>query len=93
MKVKLKNISPKNFMLIFSVLNVIVGFLLGAIVSIASLLNPQDQGSAVGVWSVLFFPFFNGLIGLAASVSLAGLYNLLTKFFGGIELEFEPIEQ
>ena len=93
MKLKLKKIATKSFILIFSVINVITGFILGAVVTVVSLVAPSDQSSGeVGVWAILIFPIVNGLLGLAAGALLTGLYNLLTRFFGGIELEFEALE-
>ena len=94
MKLKLMKISTKSFVLIFASLNVIAGVLLGAVVTVVSLVNPPEPGSnEVGAWAVLVFPVLNGILGVAAGFFLAGIYNLLTRFFGGIELEFEPIEQ
>lgn len=89
MKMKLKKISMKSFVLIFSVINVVSGFILGLVVTVSSIAAPADQASGPGVWSVLVFPIVNGILGLLAGVFLTGMYNLLTKFLGGIELEFE----
>jgi len=90
MQLRLKKISTKSFILIFSSINVIGGFILGAVVTIASLTSPADQGAGpLGPWAILIFPVLNGLLGLATGAFLTWLYNLLAQFFGGIELEFE----
>jgi hypothetical protein len=90
MQLKLKKISTKSFIIIFSIINVIAGFILGAVVTVASLIAPDDQGSgAFGVWAILIFPVLNGLLGLATGAFFTGLYNFLASRFGGIDMEFE----
>ena len=93
MKLKLKKISTKSFVIIFVTMNVIAGFILGAIVTVVSLATPTEQGSDVGVWAILLFPIINGLLGLAAGAFLTGMYNLLAKYLGGIEFEYEALEE
>ena len=90
MQLKLKKISTKSFILIFSAINVIAGFVLGAVVTIAALTSPADQAAGpLGPWAILIFPVLNGLLGLATGSFLTWMYNFLAQFFGGIELEFE----
>jgi len=89
MKLKLKKISTKSFIVIFSSINVIAGFLLGAIVTVVSLVAPEEQGSALGAWAILLFPILNGILGVVTGAIFTGLYNFLAQRFGGIELEFE----
>ena len=93
MKLKLKKISTKSFILIFATINVIAGFILGTIVTIVSVVSPTDQGAGeIGPWAIILFPILNGILALATGAFLSALYNFLTKFFGGIELEFEAVE-
>ncbi len=92
MKIKLRKISTKSFILIFSSINVIAGFILGAVVTIGSLIVPSEPGSGPGAWSILVFPILNGILGLAGALFLSGMYNVLAKYLGGIELEFETLE-
>jgi hypothetical protein len=92
MQLKLKKISTKSFILIFSTMNVIAGFALGAVVTIVSLVAPDEQGAALGVWAIILFPIINGLLGIATGAFLTALYNFLAQRFGGLELEFESSE-
>ena len=93
MKLKLKKVSVKSFVLIFSTVNVIAGFILGALVTVVSIVTPPEQGSGeIGVWAILIFPILNGLLGLATGAFLTGIYNFLAQRLGGIEVEFEPFE-
>ena len=93
MKLKLKKIPMKPFVKISSIIYVIAGFLLGLVVTIVSFIVPDEQGLAgVGPWSVVVFPFLNGVLGLLSSMFLAGMYNVLSPYIGAIEFEFEKEE-
>jgi predicted DNA repair protein MutK len=90
MELKLMKISTKSFILIFSTINVIAGFIVGAIVTMMSLLTPDEQNSAtLGVWAILIFPFANGLLGFVTGALLTTFFNFFAKRFGGLKLEFE----
>ena len=94
MQLKLMKISTKSFVVIFSTINVIAGFALGAIVTVVSLIAPDEQGvGAMGPWAIVIFPILNGLLGLASGAFLTVLYNFIAKSFGGIELEFESLNE
>lgn len=81
----------KAFITIFSIINVLAGLILGAVVTVGSLLSPDEQGAAFGVWAILLFPILNGILGLATGAFLTSVYNFLADKFGGIELEFENL--
>lgn len=93
MQLKLKKISTKSFVVIFSVINVIAGVILGALVTIASLISPNEEGAALGAWAILIFPVLNGILGAVTGAFFTGLYNVLASRLGGIELEFESLQQ
>jgi hypothetical protein len=93
MQVKLMKIPTKSFIMIFSTINVIAGFILGAIVTLVSIVAPDEQSAGVmGQWAILIFPILNGILGLATGAFLTALYNFLAPKIGGIELEFETIQ-
>ncbi len=92
MHLKLKKISMKSFILIFSTINVLAGFVLGAVVSVVSLITPNEQGSAMGAWAILIFPVLNGLLGVVTGAFLTGMYNFIAPRFGGVQLEFETVQ-
>ena len=69
MKLKVMKISTKSFILIFSIINVAAGFILGAIVTLVSLLSPEDeQNGAIGAWAILIFPLLNGILGVVTGM-------------------------
>lgn len=95
MKLKLMKISTRSFIIIFSMINVVAGFILGTVVTIVSLVTPTAQQAPgdMGPWSILTFPILNGLLGLVTGSFFTVVYNFFAKKFGGIELEFENLEQ
>jgi hypothetical protein len=93
MQLKLKKISTKSFIIIFSIINVIAGLILGAVVTVVSLIAPDEQGvGTVGPWAILIFPILNGILGVATGAFFTGVYNFLAQRFGGIKLEFETLQ-
>ena len=92
MHLKLKKISTKSFIIIFATINVLAGLILGAFVTAASLIAPDEQGASIGAWAILIFPILNGFLGVVTGAFLTGLYNFFATKFGGIELEFENIQ-
>ena len=93
MKMKLTKISTKSFITIFTIINVLAGFVLGALVTVVSMAVPEEQGAGViGPWAILIFPILNGFLGLTTGAFLTGTYNFLVKRFGGVEVEFETVE-
>ena len=90
MKVKLNKVAVKPLVFIITGINVIMGFFLGLVVTIVSLVVPNEQDVAgLGPWSILVFPVLNGLLAFMTSMMLAGAYNALAPRLGGIVLEFE----
>ena len=90
MQLKLKKISMKPFIIIFSAINIIAGLILGAIVTVVSLVTPDEQSTGgFGAWAILIFPILNGLLGLTTGVFFTGVYNFFAQRLGGIEVEFE----
>jgi hypothetical protein len=91
----LKRIGPLSLARIFGVLYGIIGLALGcafAIVAMLGGLATQETsgpifGFVFGVGAVIFFPLIYGGLGFVMSLIMAGLYNLMAGWLGGIELE------
>jgi hypothetical protein len=77
-----------------------MGFFIGLIFSVFALAGAAGgafedaPGGAVfgllfGVGAVVALPLFYGLLGFLCAAISAGLYNVLAKFVGGIELQLE----
>ena len=68
MQLKLKKISTKSFVVIFLVIKGIACVILGALVTIASLISPNEEGAALASWAILIFPVLNGILGVSRCV-------------------------
>ena len=77
---------------VFSILYAVMGLLIGGIFSLFSLfgaaLGGEEMfGAVFGVFGIIFFPIFYGLIGAIFGMIGAALYNVVAGLVGGIEWE------
>lgn len=89
MNLKLKKISIMPFTLIVTVIHVVAGFLLGFMVTVVSLLAPNEGMPGFGGLSIIIFPVLNALLGCMTSLFVGTLYNFFAGMFGGLVFEFE----
>ena len=90
-----KRIAPLSLAKISGVLYAIIGFMVGCVFALISLvggaLSQQMGGRAFGalfgVGAVVMFPILYGAFAFIASLISAWLYNLLASWVGGIEVE------
>jgi len=96
----LKGVGVFSAAKIFGLLYTAMGFLIGLIFSLVALVGAAAGGlqngpgraafgMLFGVGAVVAFPLLYGVIGFVAGLISAGLYNVLAKFVGGIELHLE----
>ncbi len=98
----IKRVAPLSAAKIAGTLYLILGFIIGAFVSLFALIgaafsssiephNPTAfAGSAqIGVGSIVIFPILYGAIGFIGSLIAAALYNVLARAVGGIRIEVE----
>lgn len=90
---------------VLGALYALLGLIIGGIYALLALLfavigvsTAQETGDALagGVFGVLFgvgaiilFPILYGVLGFVGGVIAAFLYNLISRFVGGIELDLE----
>lgn len=92
----LRRIDPLSLAKILGLLYAILGFLFGAIISLAALAGSLGQGDdgflgvLMGLGAVLFIPLFYGAIGFVGGLVTAFLYNLLSRVVGGVKLDLVP---
>jgi predicted Zn finger-like uncharacterized protein len=74
----------------------ILGLIIGALMTILSLLgaavggrNGGPEAVLFGVCSIVFIPVFYGAIGFVAGIIMAALYNVMANIIGGIRLELD----
>ena len=79
----------------------LMGFLLGALVSLASLLGAALHGRGpaavmlgIGMGAIIVFPLIYGFLGFIAGIIGGTLFNLVASMIGGVEIElsegFDP---
>jgi hypothetical protein len=93
---RLKRIEPMSAFKMGGVLYALIGLLIGALVSLISVvgtsLAPTEMGPfgfLFGAMAVVLFPVLYGLCGAVFSVIAALLYNLVARFAGGLAVEVE----
>ncbi|UCC79022.1 MAG: hypothetical protein JSW64_12190 [Candidatus Zixiibacteriota bacterium] len=64
--------------------------LMGAILGATLEDSPEPLiGMIFGVGSVILFPILYGLLGFIGGIITAGIYNLVAKWVGGLEIELQ----
>ena len=102
MNLKLKRIAPlqagKMLAAFYGLLSLLIVPFMFAAMSFASLMARQGDRPApsfplmlgMGMGFLLFLPVLYAAMGFVFGVISAWLYNLLAKWIGGLEVEFEP---
>ena len=90
----LKKIGVLSLAKIYSSLMAFMGFIIGLFFGLMNLFLPfSGPGlmpySSLGLLAIIFFPIFYGALGFVAGAFTAGIFNFITKYVGGLELEFE----
>ena len=96
---QLRSIGAVSIAKILAVLYAVVGLLIGTVFFLIIVLGsmagrPSDFGLQggpfaflLGVGSIVFFPICYALIGAIGGLIFAGIYNLVARYVGGIEVE------
>ncbi len=92
----LKSISVRSAAKLAGLLYVLMGLVIGAIVSLVALLglsvsgNTEEQaGFLFGVGAVVFIPVFYGVAGYIGTAIATALFNLVAGWAGGLEIDIE----
>lgn len=74
----------------------LIGFVLGAIITHTALLSGSMRanvggiaGILFGIWAIVAFPILYGIIGFIGGIITAFIFNVATRFLGGLEIEVE----
>lgn len=89
MKLKLKKVNAYQLAKFFAVLYAC----LAIIVVIPMGLFSATFGQPFAWWMIIVLPIVYGVGGLIGGLIMGGLYNLITKWTGGLEFDFEEIEK
>ncbi len=94
-EVELKRIGVLSTGVLFGAMYAIIGLIAGIIISIIAIGASSQFGQAgfggflFGAGAVIALPIFYGIMGFIGGILMAAIYNLVAKYTGGIELEFD----
>ena len=90
-------IGPLSLAKITGAVYALIGLLIGAMFSLASLGGVMGQTPAqagitafFGVAAIIVLPIFYGCLGFVSSLFVAWLYNLFAGAVGGIDIDIQP---
>jgi hypothetical protein len=92
---KVKRLGVLSVANILGILYAIIGLILGLFIALFSTLGStfggdfDPLGFGLGFFSIIVFPILYGVMGWIGGVISAGLYNLVAKWVGGIQVELE----
>jgi hypothetical protein len=93
----IKSIGAVSCAKIVGTMDAIIGLLIGACISIVALVgglsgiggNSGIAGAFFGIAAVIFLPIFYGAMGFVVTLIATSLYNLISGWVGGIELDVQ----
>ncbi len=95
---KLKKIGVLSLAKFQGIMMALMGLLIGLmayllqalLLSTSSAETPEAQiAASFGPLAIIFFPVAYGIMGFIMGSIVAALYNLISRFVGGIEVEFK----
>jgi hypothetical protein len=95
---KIRSVGPLSVGKIFGAIYASLGLVIGLVFAFVSLVGAaiaaNQQGAAaglppvaLGIAAIFFAPLFYGLMGFIGGVITAALYNVASRFMGGIEID------
>ena len=93
----IKRIDPLSVAKVGGALYVLLGIVIGAILSLIASIgfagtnagDPQRFPLFFGVAAILWAPLFYGAIGFIGGLITSAAYNVLARFIGGVSVEIE----
>ncbi len=90
MKLKIKKIEPLRAGYILGVVYALLSlFVIVPITLISQIFNPNSMG----IIMVIILPIIYGILGFLGGLIMSALYNLVSKWIGGLEIETEEIQE
>jgi hypothetical protein len=91
-----RRVGPLSVAKVAGVLYALMGLILGAFISLFSVVGsafaPKDAGAIgmlFGAAAVVALPIFYGILGFIMTLIMAALYNLVAGWVGGVELDVQ----
>lgn len=89
MKFKLKKINVLKFSFFMALLYAMLSVILFIVMALVA----GVSGQAFAWWMIFLAPVLYGFAGFIGGLIMGGLYNLASKWIGGMEFEIEEIEK
>ena len=93
---KVKRIKAVSLGKIFGAMYVIMGLIFGGVVAIFMVLGDtffasenNTEGIFFGIGAIIILPIIYGLLGFVFGVTSGWLYNVVSKWIGGLEIVLE----
>jgi len=93
---KIKKIGAMALGKVMGAMYAIIGLIIGGVVTIFSVLGSTfsssgsiGRGTLFGVGAIIFLPILYGALGFISGVLSGWIFNLVTRWVGGLEIEFE----
>ena len=97
---ELKRIDPMSCAKILGIIYAALGLIFGAMFSLISMLGAVGAamgtgeggalfGALFGVGAIIILPIFYGVIGFIGGALVAAIYNVASKWVGGLRLELQ----
>ena len=87
---KIKKIGVISTAKVFGAVYAFLGFLMGALATIATLFSDTTGSEyVVGIVAIILFPIVYGLFGALSVAISVFIYNIATKYVGPIQIEVE----
>jgi len=96
MQQSIRRIDPISAMKVAAVLYAVIGLVIGAVVSLVSMLgfmatsgNGRAFGLLFGAAAIIIAPIFYAVIGAIGAAIMALVYNVVAGLTGGLKIELE----
>lgn len=82
--------------IMYAIIGLIIGFFVSAIALMGTMIGSAFNESVFpffgiffGIGAIIIFPIMYAIIGFVGGLICAAIYNLVARWIGGVELEFE----
>jgi len=88
LKIKKVNVLKMGFIMavVYGILSVVIFLIIGVF-------GLAIQGQSLGLLLMVFMPVIYAIVGFIGGIIMGALYNIVSKWLGGIEVEVEEIEK
>ncbi|MBV8748544.1 MAG: DUF3566 domain-containing protein [Candidatus Eremiobacteraeota bacterium] len=93
MRVRVTNVNPVQYAIVYATLLAFVGLIGGVIFGLASTVMPSTGGPFpnFGWLAIIIFPIMYAVIGFIAGLIGSLIYNLIANWTGGIEVTLTQV--